>query len=93
MKPLLLFPFFVERPTLQIDSMFLGEKPFSLLKMSNVAGAPVAVMSSEVMINSSVGFTPSKYWLSSAFCVSKIHISIMINQTVSMDYMNYDCII
>jgi len=42
-----------------MDSMFFGEKPFSLLKISNVAEAPVAVMSSEVMTNSSVGFTPS----------------------------------
>jgi hypothetical protein len=39
--------------------MFCGEKPFSLLKISNVAGAPVAVMSFEVMMNSKVGLTPS----------------------------------
>jgi hypothetical protein len=39
--------------------MFFGEKPFSLLKISNVAGAPVPVMSSEVMTNSRVGFSPS----------------------------------
>jgi hypothetical protein len=42
-----------------MDSMFFGEKPFSLLKISNVAGAPVAVMSSEVTTNSNAGFTPS----------------------------------
>lgn len=55
-------------PTLQIDSMFSGEKPFSLLKISKVAGAQVAVISFEVMTNSSDGFTPSTYLLSSAFC-------------------------
>jgi len=63
--------FFVDRPTLQIDSMFWREKPFSLLKMSNVAAARVAVMSVEVMMNSNVGFTLAGYWLSSAFCTSK----------------------
>jgi hypothetical protein len=42
-----------------MDSMFFGEKPFSLLKISNVAGAPVLVMSSEVTTNSSVGLTSS----------------------------------
>jgi hypothetical protein len=41
--------------------MFFGENPFSLLKISNVAGAPVAVMSSEVITNSSVGLSPSMY--------------------------------
>ena len=58
----------MERPTLHTDSMFLGEKPFSLLKIRSVEGAPVAVMSLEVMMNSSEGFTPSEYRLSSAFC-------------------------
>jgi len=48
--------------------MFLGEKPFSLLNISSVAGAPVAVMSLDVMMNSSEGFTPLEYKLSSAFC-------------------------
>lgn len=42
-----------------MDSIFFGEKPFSLLKISNVAGAPVAVMSSEVMTNSSLALSPS----------------------------------
>jgi len=36
-----------------------------------MAAAPVAVMSVEVMMNSSVGFTLPGYWLSSAFCTSK----------------------
>lgn len=61
-------PFFVDLPILHIDSMFLGEKPFSSLKMSNVAGAPIPVMSLEDMTKSSEGFTPSEYTLSSAFC-------------------------
>ncbi|KAI8529253.1 hypothetical protein RHMOL_Rhmol12G0210900 [Rhododendron molle] len=42
-----------------MDSMFFAENPFSLLNSSNVAEAPVAVMSRDVITNSSDGFTPS----------------------------------
>jgi hypothetical protein len=59
-----------------MDSIFLAEKPFSLLNMSKVAGAPVFVISRDVMTNSSEGSTLSKYSLSSAFCERKIHPGI-----------------
>jgi hypothetical protein len=66
----------VEFPTLQIESIFLAEKPFSLLNMSKVAGAPVFVISRDVITNSSEGSTPFKYSLSSAFCARKVHLGI-----------------
>lgn len=79
MYPRFRFPFLVDLPTLQMDSMFFSEKPFSLLKMRRVAGAPVAVMSSDVMTNSRHGSTPSGYSLSSAFCEKKIQRNRNIN--------------
>lgn len=79
MYPRFRFPFLVDLPTLQIDSIFFSEKPFSLLKMRRVAGAPVAVMSSDVMTNSRQGSTPSGYSLSSAFYQKKIQRNRNIN--------------
>lgn len=60
-NPCCLFPFFVDLPTLQIESMFFLENPTSLLKTNKVDGATVLVMSLVVSTNSSVGCTPSGY--------------------------------
>jgi hypothetical protein len=62
-----LFPFFVDFPTRQIDSIFDLEKPLSLLKMSKVDETPDPVTSFDVTRNSNDGATPSGYSLSSAF--------------------------
>jgi hypothetical protein len=62
-----LFPFFVDFPTRQIDSIFDLEKPLSLLKMSKVDETPHPVMSFDVTRKSNDGATPSGYSLSSAF--------------------------
>ena len=67
MYPLSLFPFFVDFPTRQMDSIFDFEKPLSLLKMSKVDDAPDPVMSFDVTRNSKDGATPPGYSLSSAF--------------------------
>lgn len=50
-----------------MDSIFAGEKPFSLLKMSKVADAPDPVISFDVTRKSNEGATPEGYSLSSAF--------------------------
>lgn len=78
-----------------MDSIFLAEKPFSLLNMSNVAGASVPVISRDVITNSSDGSTPSRYSLSSAFCHGKInhfvnflnHQSFMTKNIVGVNFM------
>ena len=67
MKPWSLLPFLVDLPMPQRESMLVLEKPISLLNTKRVAGAPIPVISALVSTNSSVGLTPTKYSLSSAF--------------------------
>jgi hypothetical protein len=52
------YPFFVDFPILQIDSMFAGVKSFSLLNTKSIAVAPLRVISFDVITNSKAGAAP-----------------------------------
>ena len=70
MKPWCLWPFLVDLPMPQRESMLVLEKPTSMLNTKRVTCTPVPVISAFVSICSNVGLIATKYPLSSAFWMS-----------------------
>ena len=74
MKPWCLWPFLVDLPMPQRDSMLVLEKPTSTLNTKRVAYAPIPVIFALVSIDSSVDQIPTKYPLSSVFWMGLVPI-------------------
>ena len=79
MKSWCLWPFLVDLPMPQRESMLVLEKPVSTLNTKRAAYVPIPVISTFISTDSSVDQIPTKYPLSSVFWMGLIPIKYSLS--------------